>query len=117
MVQIAGKPFTQLTNLNILDELRIQGILVNPGGGSKQVRVSAEYSQLIDDDQIIGTGTFDVNLISLSIAVKPITIRAKAGTTLTLVPAGSDTVEAGASPVTANTSVTLVPDITSWLQI
>jgi hypothetical protein len=37
MTMIAGKPFTQLLNLNLLDELRIQGVLVNFNTGDTYV--------------------------------------------------------------------------------
>lgn len=116
MVQIAGKPFTELTNLNIKDEFRIHGVLVNPGGGEDIIEVTAEYDQQVDDDIIVGDGTFDINLIAVSDAIKQITIRAVADTTLTLVPDGSDTSEA--TTINANTSVTLAPyNGTIWLQI
>lgn len=117
MVDIADKPFSQLLNLNILDELRIQGILVLPGGGQDITRITAEYNQEVDDDVIVGTGTFDINLISLSTAIKSIVIRATTGSTLTLIPAGSDTIESGGTPVTSDTAVTLVPDSGTWLLI
>ena len=57
MTQIAGKAFTQLLSLNIIDELRIRGVLVVPAGGEDIVIVSGDYTQEIDDGTIIdGTG-------------------------------------------------------------
>lgn len=39
MTTIADKPFTQLDNLNVTDELRIDGVLVTPGGGGGQLTI------------------------------------------------------------------------------
>ena len=108
MVQIAGKAFTQVTSLNIIDEFRIRGVLVQPGGGDDIVTVSSEYNQELDDDVIIGTGTFNINLIAVSTAIKRVTIRSNGASTLTLIPDGSDTTEI--TTVSANTSVTLAPN-------
>lgn len=57
MVQIAGKPFTQLVNLNILDELRLDGNLVSPTG---VVIVSTldELKQAVTVDDGANTLTF-----------------------------------------------------------
>ena len=115
MVDIANKPFTQLTNLNILDELRIHGILVLPGGGQDITSVTSEYDQEIDDDIIVATGTFNINLISLATAIKQITIRATTGSTITIVPDGSDTTEI--TTISSDTAATLTPHSSMWLQI
>ena len=115
MVDIANKPFTQYTNLNILDELRIHGILVLPGGGEDITTVTSEYTQEVTDDVIVATGTFNINLIPLSEAVKPVVIRAVGASTITLVPDGSDTAET--TTVSPDNAVKLVPHSTIWLEI
>ena len=114
MTLVAGKPNTQLLNLNILGELRIQGVLVSPSGGEDIVRVSAAYSQQIDDAVIIVTGSFTVTLIAASTAVKRVTIRSNTGT-ITLALNGGDTSEV--TTVLPNTSTTLVPNLTGWLSV
>lgn len=116
MTIIADKPFTQLTNLNILDELRIDGVLVTPTE-QQFVEVTANYTIDIDDDVVLGSGTFNVTLISLSTAIKQVTIKALASSTLTLIADGSDTIESGSTPITSNQSVTLVPTTTQWVII
>ena len=53
MTQIAGKPFGQLLNLNILDELRIRGVLIDPAVASFQVtEVSTAYTAVPADDGV-----------------------------------------------------------------
>ncbi len=112
MTLISGLPFTQLLNLNILGELRIDGILVDPSGGEDIIRVSADYTQEIDDDIIIMTGDNSVTLIDVSTAVKRITIASNGGT-VTLIPDGTDT--SVVTSVLPNTTTTLIPNLTGWL--
>lgn len=110
MVEIADKAFTQLTNLNILDELRIQGVLVQPAGGQDIVEVSTTYQVIIDDDIIAATGTFTVTLVDIGDAIKEITISSFSGT-ITL--AGDATIQTPNS-LTTGTSVTLYPAGGEW---
>jgi len=78
--------------------------------------VSANYTVKINDDVVIGTGTFNVTLLLTSIAIKRITIIAEAASTITIIPVGSDTIPAGVSPLTTPSSITLVPTSTDkWL--
>lgn len=88
-------------------------------GRQVKVEVNSTYQQLVRDDLIIGTGVFNIPLIPGSSAEKTITIRARAASTLTLVPDGTDNIEASATPVTSNTAVTLVFEIatSTWVQI
>lgn len=112
MTLISGLPFTQLLNLNILGELRIDGVIVNPSGGEDITRVSADYTQEIDDDIIIMTGDNSVTLIDVSTAIKRITIASNAST-ITLIPNGTDT--SAVTTILPNTTTTLIPNLTGWL--
>jgi len=114
MTIIANKPFTQLLNLNILDELRVDGVLVT-ATERQIVEISVNYNQDVDDDFIIGTGTVSVFLLPLISAIKETTFKALSATTITIVPDGSDTIELGGDSVTSNTSVTLVPTSNGWV--
>ncbi len=118
MVQIAGKPFTQLTNLNLLDELRVDGELIVPGGSAQNVvEVSGNYTVLITDDFIADTGPGTVTLPLSSTAVKHVTVKSVlGGGTLTLTPSGSDTIDGAASQaININASLTVWPVSAGWL--
>jgi hypothetical protein len=118
MVQIAGKPFTQLTNLNLLDELRVDGQLITPGGSNQNiVEVSGNFTIDVIDDFIADTGPGIVTLPLSSTAVKHVTIKSVlGGGTLTLTPSGSDTIDSLATQsIPVNTSLTVWPVIAGWL--
>ena len=118
MVQIADKPFTQLTNLNILDELRVDGFLIVPGGSSQNVvEVSGNYTIGITDDFVADTGPGIVTLPLTSVAVKHVTIKSVlGGGTLTLTPSGSDTIDGAASQaINVNAAMTVWPVAAGWL--
>lgn len=101
-----------------LGEIQDDGsTIIEIGSDEKIARPTSEYNQTASDDIIIGTGNFNINLISLGEAKKPITIRSDGDSTLTLVADGADLIEAGSTPVTPNTSITLVPHGTIWLRI
>ncbi len=59
MVQIAGKPFTQLTNLNLTDELRIKGEIVNSGAENLQFNIKSS------DDFRANSKAFSATTITL----------------------------------------------------
>lgn len=110
MVDIAGKPFTQLTNLNILDELRINGVLVLPGGGQDIVEVTDDYDVQQDDDIINCNGTFMVTLPPIAIAIKEITISSTNG----IITLAADATIEGAGSVPNQTSITFYPARGQW---
>jgi len=114
MTIIANKPFTQLLNLNVIDELRVDGVLVT-ATERQIVEISVNYNQDVDDDFIIATGIVSVFLLPLTSAIKELTLKALVATTITIVPDGSDTIETGGASVTSNTSVTLVPTSVGWV--
>lgn len=116
MVQIADKAFTQLTNLNLLDELRIQGILVTPAGGQDIVEVTGNYTQEIDDDVIVITGPATLTLIQASTAVKSVLVKSKiGGGAVTVTPFAGDTVNATTSvSIAAGSSNILAPITADW---
>lgn len=79
--------------------------------------LTASALQLIADDYLSCTGTFNITLISASTAIKRITIKSEiGGGTITVIPDGSDTIEgvAGDRPVTAGTSITIAPVTGGW---
>lgn len=114
MTIIANKPFTQLLNLNILDELRVDGVLVT-ATERQIVEITVNYTVDVDDDFIVGTGVLDVSLLPIFSAQKEVTIKAQAASTLTIIPFGSDVIEAGGTSVSSNTSVTLLPTSAGWV--
>lgn len=89
--------------------------IIEVGSDENIARPTSEYDQTVSNDIIIGDGVFDINLVAGSSATKSVTIRAKIGSTLTLVPNGSDTSEV--LTVLSGTSTTLVFDVTGWIQI
>lgn len=118
MVQIAGKPFTQLTNLNVLDELRVDGVLIVPGGSTQNiVEVAGNYTIDITDDFVADTGPGTVTLPLTADAVKHVTIKSVlGGGTLTLSPSGSDTIDGAASQaINVNAALTVWPVAAGWL--
>lgn len=112
MVQIAAKPFTQLQNLNLLDELRIQGVLVTAAGGQDIIEVITAYQVETDDDIVVGTGTFTVTLPAIADAFKQVTIVSVSGT-LTL--AADATIQIPIT-VTTGTAITVFPAGGQWFQ-
>lgn len=118
MVQIAGKPFTQLTNLNVLDELRVDGQLIVPGGSSQNVvENSGNYSVGLTDDFIANTGPSTVTLPLSSNAVKHVTVKSViGGGTITLTPSGADTIDGMATQaINVNAALTVWPVAAGWL--
>jgi len=117
MVQIANLPFTQDTNLNILNQLRIKGILVNPGGGQDIVEVlSGNYTQEIDDDIIIMTGPATLQLIKASTGIKLLRIKSKiGGGQITVTPFSGDTINTASTLVIENgVGQAIVPLSADW---
>ncbi len=121
MTIIAGKPFTQLLNLNILDELRVDGILITPSGGEPQniVEVSGNYTVDITDDFVANTGPGIVALPLSSNAFKHVVIKSVlGGGTLTINPSGSDTINGEASTtLTPNSALIFWPVAAGWLSV
>jgi hypothetical protein len=121
MVQIAGKPFTQLTNLNLLDELRVDGVVVVPGTGAQVILEETASSLVTIDDDII---SYTISLAAVSTlpaassAIKHVVIKnAPTSTaTLTVTPDGSDLIENAASQLlTTGQALTLFPITGGWL--
>jgi len=116
MATINGKSFTQYTDLNILDELRVQGVLISPSGGQDIVEVSGNYSQEIDDDVIVITGPANLTLIQASTAVKSVSVKSKlGGGDVVLLPFAGDTVNATTSVTLTNgTANKFTPITLDW---
>ena len=116
MTQIADLPFTQLVNLNILNELRIQGVLVNPFVTLQIIEVTTAYTALNIDDGISATGTFNINLFPSSNALNFLRIKSVAtGGTVTIIPNGLETIDGLTThPLTPGQSVTLMPVAAGW---
>ncbi len=94
MTLIAGKPYTQLLNLNILDELRINGIPLDTAE-TVVVEITSNYTAMILDDVIICTsGAVTVNLFTVTSSTKNLFIKSlpTAGI-ITVDPFGSETIE------------------------
>lgn len=109
MTQIAGKPFTQLVNLNILDELRVNSTLVD---GYIIERFTTAGTITSNADLAFSTGTH--TLIMPLINKSPVTIKSISGTA-TLDP-GTNTFE-GTDTVTATLSRDFILDGTVWREI
>lgn len=110
MTQIAGKAFTQLLSLNILDELRVKGQLINDGVFVKQIFVA---NGTIDEstDLAISTGTNTLTMPASHTGF--LTVKSISGVT-TLDP-GSNTFEISNS--VANTAArTFNLNETVWLE-
>lgn len=118
MVQIAGKPFTQLTNLNILDELRVRGQLLT---GVVIVEISANYTADVDDDFIIAVSGIakTVTLPLASAASHSVTIKNRViDTIVTVDPSGSDMIDDSSSDsLQFNQAITLVPYSSGWAKV
>lgn len=108
---VAG--FTQLTKLNIIDTLLVDGKPLDPTA-EDIIEVSANYQVLVTDDIIVATGTLTVTLPLLSNADKKVAIKSISGTVT--VDGNGSTVEAPVS-LTAGQANTYVPVSTGWVQI
>lgn len=121
MVQIAGNPFTQLLNLNLLGELRIQGVPVVPSPGDQIILEETGSSLVTIDDDIVSYTIITASVSTLpaaSLAIKEVVIKnAPTSTaTLTITPDGSDTIENAVSQqLTAGQAFTLFPITGGWL--
>lgn len=119
MVQIAELPFTQYDNLNILNQLRVNGVLVTPGGGQDIIQVlSGDYDQELDDDVVIITGASTLNLILASTAIKSLTIKSKLpGGDITITPFSGDTINGTTTLVIGAGSSTVIAPVTDDWEI
>lgn len=124
MTIIADKPFTQLLNLNLLDELRVQGVLIVPGGEAQNIiEITGTYTVDITDDFVSATlGTTSVvNLPDVTTAVKHVVIKnsplSTGGADITLTPDGADTLEgvAATQTIAPSESLTIFPVTGGWL--
>lgn len=117
MTVIADKPFTQLFNLNLLDELRIRGVLV--GTGTNQVTVDGGTYMITGAESFIfAKGSPTITFPAANDVSGPfpyIPIRTRDGVT-TLAVAGG-TIETTTIPNGA--SVVLAPDAidNGWFEI
>lgn len=81
------------------------------------VEISANYTQLLDDDIIVCTGLLSISLSASADAFKKFVVRSLTAT-VTLNPDGSDTIEGATSfLVTAGQSLTLAPITGGWIII
>ena len=111
MVQIADKPFSQLTNLNILDELRIRGVLVDSAFLAVQ-RFTGSGTIEDTSDLILSTGTN--TLVMPTERTEIIDIKSITGI-ITLDP-GTNTVEGG-NTITSTVSRRFYLNGTVWLEL
>ncbi len=122
MTIIAGKPFTQFLNLNVLDELRVQGVLITPGGSPTQViqEPTGNYNVTSSDDIVAFTVASDslATLISAASAGKQVRIKNHPSSTanVTITPDGADTIELQATRIVSpGQSFTIFPVSGGWL--
>lgn len=118
MVQIAGKPFTQLLNLNMLDEFRVQGQLV---GGFVITEISGNDIVTIDDDVVIAVsgGAKTITLPLASTAAHTVAIKnSDASGISTVLAVGPDLIDGAASVGLAfQESIILVPFSAGWARL
>jgi len=109
MVQIAGLPHTQLTNLNLTNQLRIRGVLVSPSG---IVETDVNYQVVLGDKFINCLGSITITLINIANAVDEITITSTNGT----VTLAADATIQTPSTFTTGTGGTVYPARGQWHQ-
>lgn len=121
MLRIGYKVFTQLTNLNVTDELRVRGLLFDTQ--TIPDNINDDYDITINDDVVVMTADdvpLDANLPPSSDARKVVVIKSHPDSTqnITLNPSGSETVEGLSSQtLTSGQSLSLVPIDSGWLII
>ena len=101
------------TDTGDIPEYLINGV---PIGADDIVEITGTYTVLINDDIVIGDGTFTINLPPVASAIKILFIKSKAGGgTITVDPDGSETIEGSAThALTSGTAITIVPSSTGW---
>ena len=118
MVQIAGKPFTQLLNLNMLDEFRVQGQLV---GGFVITEISGNYIVTLDDAAVIAVAgpAKTITLPLASTAARSVAIKNRTASAIaTILPVGPNLIDGAASvALNLNQSVVLVPFSGGWVRL
>lgn len=116
MVQIAGNPFTQLLNLNVLNELRVDGVLINPNPVGNFVEVAGNYVIQDDDALVILSATGNLTLPTIT-TIQRLDLIVKTGATGTLIASGGASIPIGSSPIAGGTSLTLTSSLVSneWL--
>ena len=105
------------TETGYLPEYLINGVPIDVSGADNIRELTASSAQLLVDDYLSCTGTFNITLLPTSTAIKRITIKSEiGGGTITVIPDGSDTIEgvAGNRAVTAGTSITIAPVTGDW---
>ena len=122
MTIIAGKPFTQLLNLNILDELRVDGELIVPGGSPPQqiVPQTGNYSIDVSDDIVYFTIASDATafLLASASSAKSLVIKNSPISTANVIvqPAGIETVENELTQtLSPGQSITIFPIVDGYL--
>lgn len=117
MVQIAGKPYTQLLNLNILDELRVEG---QPILGQIIAEISANYNVTLLDDVVIAIGgpAKNITLPLASTTNRVVSIKNRVSGIATTLPIGGNLIDGLSSvPLGLNESITLAPFSGGWARL
>lgn len=108
---LAGSTFdyvTESTNFKITFEA-LQALLVGTPGAKNIVEIAADYTMDGTEDIIIGTGIITISLISAALADRDTTFIADTGSTVVLLPNGTDTIPSAVITLTSEQSTTLVP--------
>lgn len=117
---LAGATFdyvTEQTNFKITFE-NLQTAIVGVPGAKNIVEVAANFTMDGTEDIIIGTGIITITMISAALGDRDTTFVAQTGSTVVLLPNGTDTVPAAVITLTSEQSATLVPTtVGEWLLI
>ena len=112
MTIIAGEPYTQLLNLNILGQLRVGGL---PFGTDVIQEKSGDYSILVGDEFVINTANDNTFTLPLLVdAVRGVVIVSTSGTV---------TVDGNGSGITGTASVAngvsrkYIPASFGWVEV
>jgi hypothetical protein len=117
---IAGKPFTQFTNVNILDELRINGVLF--AGVAEPVTVTGDYTVLSSDSMVLvdassGPITITLPLVS-TVAGETFTVKKidSSANAVTIDGSASETIDGETTKVLTNQwwALTMNSNSTAW---
>ena len=111
MAEINGEnAFTQLTKLNVIDKLLVNGLPIGGIVFMSIIEVTSNYLALTTDDVILGTGTFNVTLPPVASGVKSLSIKSTTGSVITVIPDGSELIEGLSTKVlSSEESITIVP--------
>lgn len=116
MTQIAGKPYTQLLNLNVLDELRVNGVPVNPTTDPLViVETGVNYTALISDDVVVGSNAITLTFPPLANSEKAIVFKNNGVASITLDGNGSSF--EGSATLLSTVARKFIPLAAGWGEI